>query len=144
MDKIRIYDEIISVSISNAGAERQRNGICLIREFDPKNPRHMLYYEASLIYCSIIGEPLYLYMPFFKYIGFILKHWKSRKQLKFLSYDNLMDYELQKSHSLEFVISSATTIMNHVAGWANEMYELSAEEFDKIYEEVYGDSSSGN
>ena len=60
MEKQRIYDEIISVSISNAGAERQRNGICLIRDFDPDNPRHMLYYEASLIYCSVIGEPLYL------------------------------------------------------------------------------------
>ena len=83
MEKQRIYDEIISVSISNAGAERQRNGICLIRDFNPDNPRHMLYYEASLIYSSIINEPLYLHMSLWKYIKFKLNHWKSRKQLNY-------------------------------------------------------------
>lgn len=144
MNKERIYDEIISVSISNAGAERQRNGICLIRDFDPNNPGHMLYYEASLIYCSIIGEPLYLYMPLWKYVKFKLTHWKSRKQLKFLTYTKMMEYELDKGHSLEFVISTVDNIVNYVANWANEIYELNREDFNKIYEEVYGGSSSSN
>ena len=138
MDKERIYDEVISVSISNAGAERQRNGICLIRDFDPDNPRHMLYFEASLIYCSIINEPLYLYMSLFKYIVFRIRHWKSRRQLKYLTYTKLSERELDESHDLGFTITPVDKIMDYVAGWAHEMYDMSAEDFNKIYGEVYG------
>ena len=138
MDKERIYDEIISVSISNAGAERQRNGICLLNNFEPKNPRHMLYYEASLIYCSIIGEPLYLNMPLLKYIKFILHHWPSHKQLKYMSLTKISEKELDESYDLEFTIAPVDKIMDYVANWAHEMYDMSAEDFDKIYEEVYG------
>ena len=135
MEKQRIYDEIISVSISNAGAERQRNGICLIRDFDPDNPRHMLYYEASLIYCSVIGEPLYLCMPWYKYIWFLFHHLKSRKQLKFISMTKVVEKEVDKGN--DFIIANADTLTNHIYKWAHETYELTEEEFDRIYGEVY-------
>ena len=135
MDKHRIYDEIISVSISNAGAERQRNGICLIRDFDPDNPRHMLYYEASLIYCSVISEPLYLCMPWYKYAWFLLHHLKSRKQLKFISATKVIEKEVDKGN--DFIIANVNTLTNYIYKWAHETHGLSEEDFNKIYEEVY-------
>ena len=135
MEKQRIYDEIISVSISNAGAERQRNGICLIRDFDPDNPRHMLYYEASLIYCSVIDEPLYLCMPWHKYAWFLFHHLKSRKQLKFMSMTKVVEKEVDKGN--DFIIANADTLTGHIFKWAHDTYELTEEEFDGIYGEVY-------
>lgn len=140
MDKERIYDEVISVSISNAGAERQRNGKCLIKDFDPDNPKHMLYFEASLIYCSIIEEPLYLCMPLIKYIIFRIRHWKSRKQLKWISKTNVNEYELDKN--IDFTL--ATTIMNFIAKWANDEFGMKEADFDKIYKEVYESYDNDN
>lgn len=143
MDKQRIYDEIISVSITNAGAERQRNSICLIREFNPNDPRHMLYYEASLIYCSVIDEPLYLNMPWYKYVWFLLHHWKSRKQLKFLSKWELIDRELSKEDD-NFAIADADVLVEHICRWAKETYGISEDEFNRIYEEVYQSGRNDN
>lgn len=142
MEKQRIYDEIISVSITNAGAERQRNSICLIRDFNPNDPRHMLYYEASLIYCSVIGEPLYLSMPWYKYIWFLLHHWKSRKQLKFISEWDVIDEELDRD--FDFVIADANVIMEHIFRWAEKTYGISEEEFNGIYKGVYQNGGNDN
>ena len=134
MDKHRIYDEVISVLISNAGAERQRNGVCLLRSFNPSNPRDMLYYEASLIYCSVISEPLYLNMGLFAYLKFKLAHWKSRKQLKWMSETSLEEREIDANDT---VFTATKIITDYVYNWAHKEFEMSEDEFDKIYEEVY-------
>ena len=134
MEKHRIYDEVISVLISNAGAERQRNGVCLLRSFNPSNPRDMLYYEASLIYCSIINEPLYLHMGLFAYLKFKLTHWKSHKQLKWMSNMSLTEHEMDANDT---IFTSVKVITDYVYSWAQGEFGMSEDEFDRIYEEVY-------
>lgn len=133
-EKQQMYDQIIAAVINNVSTEAIRNGEIILRNFRPYNPTHKLYFMASMIYSDMTGKPIYISMPFFAYLKFKWTN-RKRKQLKYISKTKVLEMETDLGE--DKVISYVDTIMNFVAGWADEKFGIDRDEFEDIYEEVY-------
>lgn len=133
----KTYDEIIAVVINNVMSERMLNGKVILRDFDPTNPNHQLYYMASMILADARGENIYLSMPFLKYIKF---RWQTRKRktLRYLFKSDIEEIELCASQP-DYEVATVDTLMDYISRWAQDTYGITLEEFRNIFNEVYGE-----
>lgn len=133
----KTYDQIIAVVINNVMSERMLNGKIILRDFDPTNPNHRLYYMASMILADARGENIYLSMPFLKYIKF---RWQTRKRknLHYLFKSDIEEIELCASQP-DYEVATVDTLMDYISRWAQDTYGITLEEFRNIFNEVYGE-----
>lgn len=134
-EKQKLYDEVISILVTNVMTEKQRNGKLILRNFNNTNPSHMLYYQASTIISDISDEPIYLNMKLWDYVKFVFHNRKRWKKLKWTSDSQIIEWELDKK---DFIIASVDTIVGFVKHFFLKEKGLSFSEFDSIYEQVYG------
>lgn len=145
-EKQRLYDEVISTLITNVMAERKHNGHLILKEFNPSDPSHMLYYEATKIISDINHEKIYLNMKLWDYIKFVYHNIGRWQLLSWASDWKINEWELDKGN--DFIIESADRILSFVKEFYLKEKDLDFSEFDSIYEQVYGgnngDTSNSN
>lgn len=85
-EELKRYDTIVGTVVANVFAEagRTENKVYL-KDFNPSNPSHRVYYYGALIGATIFKDKAYLNMPLYKYVWFKLTHWKARKQIQHIS-----------------------------------------------------------
>lgn len=133
----KTYDQIIAVVINNVMSERMLNGKIVLRDFDPTNPNHQLYYTASMILADTRGEDIYISMPFLQYVKFRW-HARKRKNLHYLSKLDIEEIELCASQP-DYKVATVDTLMDYISRWAQNTYGITLEEFKNIFNEVYGE-----
>ena len=121
------YDMIVSTIMLNILAERNRNGLYLIYNFDEVNDSHKLYFNIATIAVDIAKEALYLDMSFFKYIKFKFKRRKYRKNLRWFN-------PLKRKTISEELKTNVDTIMNFVC----DELKINQSLFKEINDEYYG------
>ena len=86
LGNLKLYDEIVASVVANNFAEASRtNNQIYLRWFNSDEASHNVYFEGASIAASVLKNKVYMDMPFFKYLIFKLKHWRRRKQLKWIS-----------------------------------------------------------
>ena len=79
----------------------------------------------------------------------IIKYWKfkwqnrRRKNIRFLWKSTIEEIELD-NYDANYKITTVDTIVNFVAQWARDTFQISRKEFDNIYREVYVNENSSN
>ena len=116
-----VYDDIIGTLLMNVLSEDQRCGSIVLKDFHIERPSHRLYFEAAVIANAICKTPIYMDMPFFKYVKFKYSK-KNRKMRK-----TIHKYNTSAAKTLKASPTKLSIILNHVA------------DFYKIDNEVYTD-----
>lgn len=140
--KQNIYDQVIAVVMNNAISERMLNGRIVLRDFQSDNPSHQLYFMASSIIADMHNENIYISMPIIKYWKFKWQN-RRRKNIRFLWKSTIEEIELD-NYDANYKITTVDTIVNFVAQWARDTFQISRKEFDNIYREVYVNENSSN
>lgn len=121
------YDEVVGTIMSNVIVERQRCGKIILWGFQEDNNWDRLYFNVAAIVADMNREPIYLQMPFWKYVKM---KWKRRKQRKNLRY-------LNRSRAEDIPDESRTSIYI-IMSFIAEFYKLPQSYFDEINKAYYG------
>lgn len=137
LEKQKLYDQVISTLITNILAEKKHNdGKIILKQFNPKDSSHMLYYQTATIVSDISNSPIYLNMKLWDYIKFVYHNFKRWKTLKWITNAQISEWELDQGN--EAKIASVTTIVSFVKEFFLKEKSLDFGEFDSIYDQVYG------
>lgn len=125
-EKIKQYDEIVGVIMSNVIVEEQRNKRIVIWDFHPNNKTEQLYFNAAAVVSDIYKVPIYVQTSLWSYIK-LRFHFRKRKNLRYLTQRAVkkVDQEL---------ITPAYIIMDFI----REHYKIEESVFWDINKEYYG------
>lgn len=125
-EKIKQYDEIVGVIMSNVIVEGQRNKRIVIWDFHPNNKTERLYFNVATVVADIYKVPIYVQTSLWSYIKLRL-YFRKRKNLRYLTRRAVkkVDQEL---------ITPAYIIMDFI----REHYKIDETVFWDINDEYYG------
>ena len=121
------YDEVVGTILSNVIVERQRCGKIILWDFQEENDWDRLYFNVAAIVADMNREPMYLQMPFWKYVKMKWKRRKQRKNLRYLSRSRAEDIPYENRTSIYIIMS-----------FIAEFYKIDEDFFGKINSEYYG------
>ena len=121
------YDEVVATIMSNIIVERHRCNKIVLWDFQEDNDWDRLYFNIAAIVADMNKEPIYLQMPFWKYIKMKWKRRKQRKNLRYLFSWRAKDVPLENRTSVYIIMSFIT-----------EFYKLPQSYFGEINKAYYG------
>lgn len=121
------YDEVVATIMSNIIVERHRCSKIVLWDFQEDNDWDRLYFNVAAIVADMNKEPIYLQMPFWKYIKMKWKRRKQRKNLRYLFSWRAKDVPLENRTSVYILMD-----------FVREFYNLPQSYFKKINDEYYG------
>lgn len=121
------YDTVVGTIMSNVIVERQRCGKIILWDFQEDNDWDRLYFNVAAIVADMNREPIYLQMPFWKYVKMKWKRHKQRKNLRYLS----------RSRAENIPYESRTSVYI-LMDFIRNFYDLDKDYFGKINSEYYG------
>ena len=87
---LNLYDKIMADVVANVITEAGRtDNKIYLKWFDPGYGGHKTYFYGALVASDVCKIPIYLDMPFFKYLKFKFSNWKRRKQLHWVRVKNV-------------------------------------------------------
>ena len=84
-DKYKQYDTVVNAIMMNILVERERCGMFLLYDFNPKDDADKLYYNVTTAAADLRKENIYLNMPLLDYIKFRKKRSKNRSNLRWFT-----------------------------------------------------------
>lgn len=84
-DKYAQYDKVVNTIMMNILVERERCGMFLLYDFNPKDNADILYYNVTTAAADMRKENIYLNMPLLDYIKFRKNRSKKRANLRWLN-----------------------------------------------------------
>ena len=84
-DKYEQYDKVVNTIMMNILVERERCGMFLLYDFNPKDNADILYYNVTTAAADLRKENIYLNMPLLDYIKFRKNRSKKRTNLRWLN-----------------------------------------------------------
>ena len=119
-----LYDQIISTTVLNCLGEADKNeGICL-KQFNPKDKAHLLFFEAAMITQVFYQIPVRLEMGLIDFYKF---KWFYRRKRK--------GWDLQRYTKGELI--DIPTILQYEADY----YKQDMSIFGQIYDAFYGEGA---
>ena len=123
----KFYDIVVGTIMSNVIVERQRCKKIVLWDFQEDNDWDRLYFNVAATVADMNREPIYLQMPFWKYIRIKWHRRKQRKNLRYLSRSRAKDIPAENKTSVYIIMD-----------FIREYYNLSEDYFKKINDEFYG------
>ena len=121
------YDEVVGTIMSNVIVECHRCGKIILWDFQEDNDWDRLYFNVAAIVADMGREPIYLQMPFWKYVRMKWKRRKQRKNLRYLSRSRAEDIPYENRTSVYILMD-----------FIRNFYNLDKDYFKKINDEYYG------
>ena len=121
------YDMVVSTIMQNVMAEFKLAGKIILWDFQEDEDYDRLYFNVAAIVSDLRGVPMYIRMPFFKYLKLKWKRRKTRKNLRYIS--RWAAKEIPQEHK-----TSVYILMDFV----REFYGIDMDYFKKINDEYYG------
>ena len=84
-DKYEQYDKVVNTIMMNILVERERCGMFLLYDFNPKDNADILYYNVTTAAADLRKENIYLNMSLLDYIKFRKNRSKKRTNLRWLN-----------------------------------------------------------
>ena len=121
------YDTVVGTIMSNVIVECHRCGKIILWDFQEDNDWDRLYFNVATIVADMDREPIYLQMPFWKYLRMKWKRRKQRKNLRYLSRSRAEDIPYENRTSVYILMD-----------FIRNFYNLDKDYFKKINDEYYG------
>lgn len=121
------YDEVVATIMSNIMVERHLCSKIVLWDFQEDNDWDRLYFNVAAIVADMNKEPIYLQMPFIKYLKMKWKRRKQRKNLRYLFSWRAEDVPLENRTSIYIIMS-----------FIADFYKLPQSYFKEINDEYYG------
>ena len=125
-DKYEQYDKVVNTIMMNILVERERCGMFLLYDFNPKDDADVLYYNVTTAAADLRKENIYLNMPLLDYIKFRKKRSKNRSNLRW--FNPILNRKLDSEHK-----TSIYLIMEFIKEQLNIDYSLYKEINDEYY-----------
>ena len=84
-DKYKQYDKVVNTIMINILVERERCGMFLLYDFNPKDDADILYYNVTTAAADLRKENVYLNMSLLDYIKFRKNRAKKRSNLRWFN-----------------------------------------------------------
>ncbi len=121
------YDEVVATIMSNIIVERHQCGKIVLWDFQENNDWDRLYFNVAAIVADMNKEPIYLQMPFWKYVKMKWKRHKQRKNLRYLFSWRAENVPLENRTSVYILMD-----------FIRDYFKLSQSYFKEINDEYYG------
>ena len=121
------YDEVVGTIMSNVIVESHRCGKIILWDFQEDNDWDRLYFNVAAIVADMDRKPIYLQMPFWKYVKMKWRRRKQRKNLRYLSRSRAEDIPYENRTSVYILMD-----------FIRNFYNLDKDYFKKINDEYYG------
>lgn len=118
------YDEVLNSILLNVMVEEGRDNGIYLKGYDG-SAKDKLYLNAAIATSALTGQQkIVMLMPLHKYIVFLCKNWKGKRQFKWMS-----DWRAK---------SEITSNLNDILDCVAKALNVTDEEFEEIYNAYYG------
>ena len=122
-------NQLVAIIADNILVERQRmNGKIILWDFQQEQETDRLYYHVATLMSDVVGEDVYLEMPFFDFLVFKWKRRKGRKNLK----------RVNSKIKNEIEINDRTSIYE-IMMFIQKEFNLASNKFEEINDCFYGE-----
>lgn len=125
-EKYAQYDMVVQTIMKNILVERERCGMFLLYDFNPKDDADKLYYNIATIAADLRKENIYLNMSLLDYIKFRKNRGKKRTNLRW--FNPIQNKKLNSEQK-----TSIYLIMSFIKEQLNIDYSLYKEINDEYY-----------